>query len=299
MKHILRASQFSKKQLLEIMEQSAHMEKVLKNGGSNIAKGKILAALFYEPSTRTRLSFETAMLRLGGSIISETDVHFSSITKGEVLSDTARIIGNYTDIIAIRSKTEGDAQTMADYAGIPVLNAGDGAAEHPTQALLDLYTISKHFGLEKNIIVSMVGDLKYGRTVHSLTQILRNFPNIQINFVAPQALMIPDKLRQNSDGIFGDLTDEILETSDVIYDTRIQAERFEVKTEYEKYKNAFVFDVEKVSKMKPEAILMHPLPRVNEITMEVDSLPQAKYFEQAANGTPVRMALIAKALKLI
>lgn len=299
MKHVLKAGQFDKEELLSIMSTAGQMETLLKKGGSKMAEGKILAALFYEPSTRTRLSFETAMLRLGGSVISETDVHFSSITKGEVLEDTIRIVANCADIIAIRSKHIGDADLAASVSGVPVLNAGDGAGAHPTQALLDLYTISKQFGLDKEITVSMVGDLKYGRTVHSLTQALRNFENIKLNFVAPSALAMPAKFKTEADGIYENLTDEILAESDVIYDTRIQSERFENKEEYEKHKNAFIFDVEKVSRMKPNAILMHPLPRVNEITMDVDALPQAKYFEQAANGIPVRMALIARALNLV
>ncbi|MDH3324945.1 MAG: aspartate carbamoyltransferase, partial [Candidatus Peregrinibacteria bacterium] len=237
--------------------------------------------------------------RLGGNIISETDVQFSSITKGEVLADTIRIISNYADIIAIRSKNVGDAALAADYSSVPVLNGGDGTGEHPTQSLLDLFTISKHFDLDEKIEVSFVGDLKYGRTVHSLTTILRNFDNIKINFVAPGELQIPDKYRQDADEVFLDLNNEILTKSDVIYDTRIQKERFEDIDVYEKLKNTFVFDVDKVSKMPEKSILMHPLPRVNEITQEVDKLPQAAYFEQAANGTPIRMALIARALGLV
>lgn len=302
MKHVLKASQFDKSELQEIMAQAAAMEKILNEKGcSDMAKGKILAALFYEPSTRTRLSFETAMLRLGGSVISETDVNFSSITKGEVLSDTARIVGGYSDVIAIRSKTPGDAQIMADYAGVPVINGGDGSAEHPTQGLLDLYTIAKHFKLgEEPITVSFVGELICARTVHSGSQLLRNFDNIKINFVAPEEIQIPDAYFDEAAGDtkhYG-LSDEILETSDVIYDTRIQKERLAPEI-YEKHKEAFVFDKEKVMKMKDNAILMHPLPRVNEITQEVDALPQAKYFEQAQNGVPVRMALIARALGLV
>ena len=298
MKHVLAASQFDKKELLAIMAKAVEMEKIIKNGSSDLAKGKIMAALFYEPSTRTRLSFETAMLRLGGSIISETDVTFSSITKGEVLSDTAQIVGGYSDIIAIRSKNVGDAQTMADYAGVPVLNGGDGSAEHPTQALLDLYTISKHFNLEAGMNAVMVGDLKYGRTVHSLTQILRNFKNVNISFVAPAEMQVPDKYLETGDRKFNCLNDEILETADVIYDTRIQKERFEDASDYEKCKDSFIFTPENVGKMKDNAILMHPLPRVTEITQEVDKLPQAKYFEQAQNGVPIRMALLARALNL-
>jgi aspartate carbamoyltransferase catalytic subunit len=300
MKHVLAAPQFEKSELLQIMKEAKSMEEILtKKGHCEMAKGKIMAALFYEPSTRTRLSFETAMLRLGGSIISETDVTFSSITKGEKLSDTIEMVAGYADIIAMRSKNVGDAQIAADTASVPVLNAGDGAGEHPTQALLDLYTIQKYFDLKKELTVSFVGDLKYGRTVHSLCTILRNFPNVQINFVAPEVTQIPDKYFQTGDKKHLDLSSEILENSDVIYDTRIQKERFENPSDYELVKDAFVFDTEKVNQMADNAILMHPLPRINEITTEVDALPQAKYFEQARNGVPIRMALIARALELI
>ena len=299
MKHTLAAGQFDRAELELIFKQAQDMEKIIEAGHSDLAKGKILATLFYEPSTRTRLSFETAMLRLGGSIISETDVNFSSITKGEVLEDTARIVGGYADIIAIRSKTPGDAQIVADYSGVPVINGGDGAAEHPTQGLLDLYTIAKHFDLgNEPLTVSFVGELICARTVHSGSKMLRNFPNIKFNFVAPEEIQIPDDYFEEGDQKHFELTDEILETSDVIYDTRIQKERLDPEV-YEKHKTAFHFDVEKVSKMKPNALLMHPLPRVNEIAQEVDALPQAKYFEQAQNGVPIRMALIARGLGLI
>lgn len=300
MQHVLSAGQFDRETLEEIMAQAFDMETIIKNGGSDMAKGKIMATLFYEPSTRTRLSFEAAMLRLGGSIISETDVNFSSITKGEVLSDTARIVGGYSDIIAIRSKTPGDAKIMADYSGVPVLNGGDGSAEHPTQGLLDLYTISKHFKLGKEpLTISYVGELITGRTVHSCSQLVKLFPQVKINFVAPAEIQIPDKyFDPTTDTKYFELTDEILETSDVIYDTRIQKERLDLAV-YQKHKNAFHFDKAKVRKMKPNAILMHPLPRVNEIAYEVDDMPQAKYFEQAINGVPVRMTLIARGLGLI
>ncbi len=298
-KHVLSAAQFEKKELFEILKRAQEMEEVLKKGGSKIAEGKILAAIFYEPSTRTRLSFETAMCRLGGSVISETDVHFSSAFKGEVLADTIRIVSGYSDIIAMRTKTKGDADLASQYSSVPIINGGDGPAEHPTQSLLDLFTISKHFRLdEEKIKVAFVGDLKYGRTVHSLTTILRNFSNIEISFVAPEIVQMPEKYVQDGDQRFLDLNDEILKQSDVIYDTRIQKERFEDMNVYDKVKNAFVFDPEKVSKMKDNAILMHPLPRVNEITLEVDDMPQAQYFQQAQNGVPVRMALIARALEL-
>lgn len=302
MKHCLSASQFDQKQLLQIMAHATEMETILKHGGTDMAKRKILAALFYEPSTRTRLSFESAMLRLGGQVISETDVHFSSITKGEVLADTIRIIGGYSDVIAIRSKNIGDAALAAEHSPVPILNGGDGAGEHPTQALLDLFTIYKKFPEKFNqdtLKISFVGDLKYGRTVHSLCTVLRQLNGFELNFVAPEALKLPEKYRSNTDTFENDISENVLKNSDIIYDTRIQKERFEDSAEYEKFREVFIFDRKKVSTMKDDAILMHPLPRVNEITLDVDTLPQAGYFEQAKNGVPVRMALIAEALGLI
>ena len=300
MQHVLSAGQFDRETLEEIMAQAADMEQIIANGGSDMARGKIMATLFYEPSTRTRLSFEAAMLRLGGSIISETDVNFSSITKGEVLSDTARIVGGYADIIAIRSKTPGDAKIMADYSGVSVINGGDGSAEHPTQALLDLYTIKKHLPLgEKPLKVAFVGDLKYGRTVHSLCTLLRNFPQVEMHFMAPELIHIPEKYFKEGDHKHTDLDPSVIADMDIVYDTRVQQERFERPADYDLVKDEFIFTAELVKQMKANAILMHPLPRVNEITHDVDDLPQAKYFEQAVNGVPVRMALIARGLGLI
>ena len=192
MNHVLSAGQFSKAELLEILASAMEMESVLKKGGSEMAHGRILATLLYEPSTRTRLSLEAAMLMLGGNIISETDVHFSSITKGEILPDTIRMVAGYSDIIALRSKNIGDAALAAEYSSVPVLNAGDGPGEHPTQGLLDLFTIQKHFPLgQEKIRISFVGDMKYGRTVHSLVTMLRNFDGVEVQFVAPEALKIP------------------------------------------------------------------------------------------------------------
>jgi aspartate carbamoyltransferase catalytic subunit len=301
MRHVLSASQFSKEELLEIMQQSVEMEKLLESGGTDMAKGKILATLFYEPSTRTRLSFETAMNRLGGKVISTSDVTFSSVSKGETIEDTIRILSGYADVVAMRSKEVGYADRAAKMSDVAVLNAGDGAGEHPTQSLLDLYTIQKYFTLDEPLNVVFVGDMKYGRTVHSLETILRNFDNVTISFVAPEAIHIPDShfKPELGDKKFNELNDEIISNADVIYDTRVQEERFEDRDEYMRLRDAFIFDVEKVSKMKPNAILLHPLPRVNEITAEVDVLPQAKYFEQAKNGVPVRMTLIARGLELI
>lgn len=298
MNHILSADQFTRLELDSILERSREMEQILQKGGSDLLRGRILAALFYEPSTRTRLSFESAMLRLGGSVISETDVTFSSITKGEVMEDTIRIVGGYSDVIAIRTKQKGEAKFASLFSPVPIINGGDGSGEHPTQSLLDLYTISKHHKIgEEPLTISFVGDLKHGRTVHSLVKILRLFPGVKINFIAPKVIQIPEEYRQSSDTIFHTLEDAHLTESDVIYDTRMQKERFENQSDYQAVKDSFIFTVKMVSKMKSTAILMHPLPRVNEIQQRVDALPQARYFEQALNGVPVRMTLIANALQ--
>ncbi len=297
MKHILAADQFSRSELDHLISRSQEMERILKSGGSELLRGKILGALFYEPSTRTRLSFETAMMRLGGNVISETDVTFSSITKGEVIEDTIRIVGGYADVIAIRTKQKGEAKLAAHYSPVPILNGGDGAGEHPTQSLLDLYTISKHHALgEKALTVTFVGDLKHGRTVHSLSNVLRHYEGVTINFVAPDVIQIPEEYTRPEDRLSTTLSDEIISGSDVIYDTRMQKERFEDLDDFLKVKNSFIFTPEMVSKMPADGTLMHPLPRVNEILQSVDTLPQAKYFEQALNGVPVRMALMAEVL---
>ena len=297
MKHILAADQFTRSDLDHLMHRAAEMETILETGGSELLRGNIFGALFYEPSTRTRLSFETAMLRLGGNVISETDVTFSSMTKGEVIEDTIRIVGGYADVIAIRTKIKGEANLAAHYSPVPILNGGDGAGEHPTQSLLDLYTITKHHDIgNKPLTVSFVGDLKYGRTVHSLAKILRLYEGVTINFVAPEVIQIPNEYLTENDNIYTELTDATLASSDVIYDTRMQKERFEDLEDFAKVKDSFVFTPEMVSLMPADGTLMHPLPRVNEIKQEVDALPQAQYFEQALNGVPVRMALITEVL---
>ena len=299
MEHILSAKQFDRATLLKIFSEAVEMEKIVARGGSDMAKGKILATLFYEPSTRTRLSFETAMLRLGGGVISETDVNFSSAVKGEILPDTIRVVGNCADIIALRSKNTGDALLASEYSSVPIINAGDGAGEHPTQSLLDLFTIQKQFRLgEEPLKIAFVGDLKYGRTVHSLSTMIRNFEGVEIVFIAPDEVQIPDKYVGKNDSKQTVLDDDILRQADVIYATRMQRERFERVSDYEKVQDAFQLTLESVSKMKKNALLLHPLPRVNEIALEVDTLPQAQYFAQARNGIPVRMALIARLLKL-
>jgi len=297
--HVLTADQFNRSELDAIMARSVEMESVIKAGGSKVCDGKILGALFYEPSTRTRLSFETAMMRLGGNVVSETDVTFSSQTKGEVMEDTIRIVGGYADVIAIRTKVKGEAELAANYSPVPVLNGGDGAGEHPTQSLLDLFTIAKHHKIgEEKLKVAFVGDLKYGRTGHSLAKVLRNYDGVEVSYVAPEVIQMPSDYLQEGDQVYHELTDEVIFDSDVIYDTRMQKERFDDLTEYKEVRNAFIFTPELVGKMKPSATLMHPLPRVNEIEQAVDDLPQARYFEQAQNGVPVRMALIAEVLGL-
>jgi aspartate carbamoyltransferase catalytic subunit len=297
--HALSAAQFSKTDLTQLLDIATKMDEILASDTPcELAKGKVLATYFLEPSTRTRLSFEASMLRLGGGVISVASGKTSSASKGETIADAARCIGGYADVIAMRTKIVGSAIDAAGAAGVPVLNGGDGAGEHPTQGLLDLYTISKYFDLEAPLKVAFVGDLKYGRTVHSLSTILRHYTNVELSFVAPDALQLPEKYKKAGD-TFTENLDDVLETADVIYDTRIQQERFPSEEEYLKFKGAYIFDVDQVKKMKPTSALMHPLPRVNEITPAVDVLPQARYFEQAANGVPMRMALIVKALELL
>lgn len=300
MRHILSSKQFSRSDLDYIMSEARKMDDILTKGGTRMFDEKIMATLFYEPSTRTRLSFESAMHRLGGRVISETDVTFSSQSKWEILADTIRIISGYADVIAIRSKNVGDAKLASEYSSVPVINAWDGAGEHPTQSLLDLYTISKEFpGIFENkpLSVTFVGDLRYGRTVHSLSLLLRNFPNVTLSFVAPEHLNLPEEYKRDTDTFYDSLPTELLASSDVIYMTRVQKERFGDIESYNAVKDLFVFDEVTVNKMKKDAILMHPLPRVNEITLGVDSLPQARYFQQARNGVPVRMALVKYCLE--
>ncbi len=301
MRHVLSAPQFDKPELLEIMSQAADMENILTTKGfSTMAEGKILATFFYEPSTRTRLSFETAMNRLGGKVISVSDGQNSSAKKGESVEDTMQVISGYADVIAMRSSEIGFAERATKTSLVPIINGGDGPGEHPTQSLLDLYTIQKQFGLGKPLRIAFVGDLKYGRTVHSLQNLLRNFDNFSMDWVAPKELDIQDKyFNAGTDRKFTELTDEVLAEADIVYMTRIQQERFDDLSEYERLKDVFILDAAKVAKMKKEAIILHPLPRVDEIATDVDPLPQAKYFEQARNGVPVRMTLIARALELI
>ena len=281
--------------VLRVAEQ---MEEVKKKGKSDLLKGKILASLFYEPSTRTRLSFETAMQRLGGDIVTAEGIQFSSLYKGETLEDTMRMVSGYADIIAMRHPEQGSADRAAAAAKIPFINAGDGPGQHPTQALLDLYTIQKERGKIDGIKIAMVGDLRYGRTVHSLSYLLGLFKNVEFVLISPPELTMPEKVTSffKEKGIKFTEADDISAgvDCDVLYMTRVQQERFADRSEYERLKLKYVLTA-KILKGK-KVTVMHPLPRVGEIAEDVDALPNAAYFRQAENGVAVRMALLAMLL---
>jgi len=286
---------FTREEIDHILEVSRSMESIVERG-SDMLRGKIMAELFFEPSTRTRLSFQTAMYKLGGNVIGFAEPKVSSVWKGETLADTVRVVENYADVIVLRHPLEGAARFAAEYAQIPVINAGSGAEEHPTQALLDLYTILKAKGRIDGLNIILMGDLRYGRTVHSLAYALSNY-DVSLHLVSPALLrMRPEIIEDIKDKIeVSEHTDlmEVLPDADVLYVTRIQKERFPDLGEYEKVKGSYVIDLEVLKKAKDDLIVMHPLPRVDEIAVEVDSTPFAKYFEQARNGVVVRMALLA------
>ena len=297
-KDILHGNQFTKKDIDAIIKVAAGFEKELKGKGAlNLLKGKILATLFFEPSTRTRLSFEAAMQRLGGGVISMASAESSSAAKGETVADTAMTVAQYADAIVIRHPRIGSAKEAAEAADVPVINAGDGAGQHPTQALLDIYTISQELGSLKNLKISLVGDLKNGRTVHALVEILSLY-GAKLYFVSPGILKMPEEITAHlkSRGI------EIVETedlayaasqTDLVYMTRIQKERFGDLAEYERLKGSYVVDGKFLAALKKDLTVMHPLPRVDEIHTEVDSYAGAAYFRQVRNGVSIRMALLA------
>jgi aspartate carbamoyltransferase catalytic subunit len=300
-KDILHGNQFSKKDVSAIIEAAADFEKGLKKKDSLILlKGKILATLFFEPSTRTRLSFETAMQRLGGGVISLGSVESSSVAKGETLVDTVRTVSQYADVIVMRHPRIGSAKEAADAVSIPIINAGDGAGQHPTQALLDIFTIHKELGGLKNLEVSMVGDLKNGRTVHALVELLSLF-QARLYFVSPSVLRMPEEITSSlrQKGIEIEETEDLLKAashSDLIYMTRIQKERFGDLSEYEQVKGRYIIDGEFLRRLKKKITILHPLPRVDEISPEVDDNPGAAYFRQVRNGVFVRMALLSMVL---
>jgi aspartate carbamoyltransferase catalytic subunit len=292
-------SDYNRDEYLDILRIAAKCER---NPNQNILSGKVVGTLFFEPSTRTRLSFETAVQRLGGRVVGFSDANSSSVSKGETLKDTIKMVSNYVDLIIMRHPLEGSARYASEIASVPVINAGDGANQHPSQTLLDLYSIQKTQGTLENLNIFMIGDLKYGRTVHSLLMALSHF-NPTFWFVAPNELQLPVeyKIYLHSRGIrsfeCSDFTG-ILPEADIVYMTRVQKERFSDLVEYEKNKNAYVLNNAMLQDTRENMRVLHPLPRVNEIDTDVDNNPKAYYFTQALNGMYVRQAIIAKVLNL-
>jgi aspartate carbamoyltransferase catalytic subunit len=300
-KDILSVKQFSREDLEYIFGVAHEMRGMVQRVGTfDLLKGKILANLFYEPSTRTSSSFTSAMERLGGSVIPINEVRYSSVSKGESLPDTVRTLECYADVIVLRHPEVGASTLAAKYASKPIINAGDGIGEHPTQALLDLFTIVEELNQVDGLTVTMLGDLKYGRTVHSLARLLSLF-DIRLNYVSPEILRMPAEIIEelNEKGIpqaEHSSLETVLQDTDVLYVTRVQKERFENLDDYEQVKGAFAVDAETMSRAKARMIVMHPLPRVNEISMDVDDDPRAAYFRQMEYGLYVRMALLAMVL---
>jgi len=270
------------------------------NPVQKLLDGKVIATLFFEPSTRTRLSFESAISRLGGKIVGFSDANCSSVSKGETLHDTIRMVNSYCDLIVMRHPVEGSARFASEIATVPVINAGDGANQHPTQTLLDMYSIRKTQGTLDNLNIFMVGDLKYGRTVHSLVMAMSRW-NTTFNFISPEELSMPDEFKLYLENLnlkyyeHSDFT-EIISKADIIYMTRVQKERFSDPIEYEKVKNVYVLKNSMLRNTKPNMRILHPLPRVNEIHTDVDSNPKAYYFEQALNGVYTRQAILCSVL---
>ena len=300
-KHILSVAQFSRSDLELIFAVAEDMRTMVERVGTfDLLKGKILANLFYEPSTRTSSSFTAAMERLGGSVIPINEVRYSSVAKGESLPDTVRTLECYADVIVLRHPETGSAAIAAQYARKPIINAGDGIGEHPTQALLDLFTIREELGTIDGLTVTMLGDLKYGRTVHSLAKLLSLF-NVKVHYVSPDILRMPAELtaqlaEKGLPQAEHSTLDGVLPETDVLYVTRVQKERFENLDEYESVKNAYIISPETMTCARPKMALMHPLPRVGEISPSVDSDPRAAYFRQMEYGLYVRMALLAMVL---
>jgi len=303
MEHFIDIKDHSKDEIQQILDAAM---RVIENprGYSEAAKGKILATLFFEPSTRTRLSFESAMLSLGGSVLGFSESASSSAAKGESLADTIKTVACYADLIAMRHPKEGAALLAAGVAEVPVINAGDGGHAHPTQTLTDLLTIQREKGRLDNLTVGLCGDLKFGRTVHSLVEALSHHSGIRIVAISPQELRVPEYLKS---GVIAkhhmpfldtDQMEDALATVDVLYMTRVQRERFFNEEDYVRLKDRFILDTAKMRLMEEDAIVLHPLPRVNEISVKVDADPRAAYFRQVKNGKYVRMALIMKLLEL-
>ncbi len=298
---IISVSQFSRENLAYILDVANEMRAVVKRVGStDLLKGHLLACLFYEPSTRTSSSFVAAMSRLGGSVIPINEVRYSSVTKGESLPDTIRTLEQYSDVIVLRHPDVGASQVAAEYARKPIINAGDGVGEHPTQALLDLYTIQSELGRLDGLHVAMVGDLRYGRTVHSLARLLCQY-DVQMTFISPEILRMPlDVMNEvkDHDRPVRETYDvhEAIADVDVLYVTRVQRERFADQAQYESVKDYYVITPELMEQAKEQMVVMHPLPRVGEISYAIDDDPRAAYFRQMENGMYIRMALLAAVL---
>ena len=288
---------FSTEEILRILDLTEEFEN---EKSPKLLEGKVIATLFFEPSTRTRLSFESAITRLGGKIVGFSDAASTSVSKGETLNDTIRTVSNYCDMIVMRHPIEGSARYASEISSVPVINAGDGANQHPSQTLLDLYSIRKTQGKLENLNIFLVGDLKYGRTVHSLVMAMSRW-NATFNFISPDELKIPDEFKIYLDNLglkyyeHSDFTD-IISKADIIYMTRVQKERFSDPIEYEKVKNVYVLRNNMLKNTKPNMRILHPLPRVNEIHQDVDSNPKAYYFEQALNGVYTRQAIVCSLL---
>lgn len=302
MRHLIDPTDLSKQETEEIVDLGldiiANREKY-----SEACKGKKLATLFYEPSTRTRLSFTAAMMELGGNVLGFSDARNSSVSKGETCADTTKVINCFADIIAMRHFEEGAALVSALNSRIPVINAGDGSHAHPTQTLTDLLTIKREIGRFDNLTIGFCGDLKFGRTVHSLIKALSRYSGVKVILIAPDQLRLPDYMKKEVCDMNGveykevATLEEVMPELDVLYMTRVQKERFFDEDEYDRVKDCFILDAEKLKTAKPEMRILHPLPRVNEITVDVDADPRAAYFRQVENGKFVRMALILKLLE--
>jgi aspartate carbamoyltransferase catalytic subunit len=291
---IISIGDFTRDEIDYILTNAAEMEPIAASG-STMLHGKILATLFYEPSTRTRLSFDSAMHRLGGTTIGFAEAEMASVRKGENLADTVRVVENYADVIALRHPLEGAARLAAEFARVPIINAGSGAEEHPTQALLDLYTLKKELGRIDGLNIALIGDLRFGRTVHSLAYALSLY-DVKLYFISPDLLRMR---REVLDTIGERITveettslNDVLPKLDMLYVTRIQKERFPDAAEYARVKGSYKIDADTLNKVKKEMIVLHPLPRVDEISSDVDSTPHARYFHQVWNGVVTRMALL-------
>lgn len=305
MPNILGAKDINKETLEKILARAAEMGDACEKGNvPQLLNGKIVACTFFEPSTRTRLSFEAAALKLGAQVLSvENGEVSSSAFKGETMEDTARMLSSYADIIVIRHPKSGAAEGAASVATRPVINAGDGANEHPSQALLDMFTMKKVFGRTENLKIAYMGDLLYSRPLHSILSLLAYYPGNELYFISPKELALPEEYKnflKEKNVIFHEMNslDGVLDKVDVLYVTRVQKERFEKVEDYEKVKDAFLLKAEHLKSIKENAIIMHALPRVNEIETAIDADPRAAYFRQAQNGLYVRMALLAYVLGL-